>query len=164
MTKVIAIDRGDVCGDYDLSRFDTFLTKNGYDTKKEKRYFQSYKGDFDRAKMSEKQFWTWLKKALWFDGAIETLMQNNSKNLVVNWKLLDLIQSLKKKYTIVLRSNMDISSIRQIKKEVPLKKFFDAIYFSWDYKMWKTESPVVNHIRKKYKCVPSEIVLIDDFA
>jgi HAD superfamily hydrolase (TIGR01509 family) len=57
---------------------------------------------------------------------------------------------------------MDISSIRQIKKEVQLHTFFDAIYFSRDYKIGKVEAPVMQHMLKKYQCSPSEIVLIDD--
>ena len=89
-------------------------------------------------------------------------MHNCDKNLIVDWKLLDRIKSLRKHYKVILRSNMDSTAIRQIKKEVNLKTFFDAIYFSWDYKMGKTDKPVIQEITKKHKCIPSETVFIDD--
>lgn len=162
MIKTILFDRWYVCGDYDLSRFRKFLTINGYDPEKERAYFKKFKWDFDRRKLSETQFWTGLKKALWFTWSINTLIENNTKNLVVDWGLLEMIQALKKKYTIVLWSNMDISSIRQIKKEVELDKFFDAVYFSRDLKMGKIETSVIQHIMKKCNCSSSEMVFVDD--
>ena len=89
-------------------------------------------------------------------------MHNCDKNLIVDWKLLDYIKTLRKHYKVILRSNMDITSIRQIKKEVPLKTFFDAIYFSRDYKMGKTDKEMIQYISTKHKCITSETVFIDD--
>ena len=162
MIKVLAFDRWYVCGDYDISRFNAFLTKNGYDYKKEENYYKKYKWDFDRAKMSEKQFRDGLKKTIWFNGSIETLKQNNAKNLVIDWRLLEYIQKINKKYTTILWSNMDKTSINQIEKEVSLKKFFKKIYFSWNLKKWKTEENVIKNICKNHKCLPWEILFIDD--
>lgn len=164
MVKVLAFDRGDVCASYDLTRFDTFLIQNWYDPQKEWDYFKKNKWNFDRGKITEPQFRSWLKKALGFEESIETLIQNNMKNLIIDRKLLKFIATLRKKYTTILRSNNDKTSITQIRKEIQLKDFFDAIYFSCEYKAWKIEDSVVNHIKKKYKCVPSDIVFIDDKA
>lgn len=162
MIKTIIFDRWYVCWDYDLSRFRKFLTRNGYDREAEREYFRTYKWAFDRAQMTEKEFRGGLKKALWYKLSVKSLIQNCDKNLIIDWKLLERIKSLREKYKIILWSNMDSTAIRQIRKEVNLSTFFDEVYFSREYKMGKIDQPVIEHIMKKCKCLASEVVFVDD--
>ena len=163
MIKLVLFDWGDVCGLYNLEVFNTFLTKLGYDVSLVDGHFNEFKSQFDRDQLTEEEFWSKLAQKLGFRGHWSLLAQNNKRNLVVNWMVLDYIKKLKKKVNIALLSNMDKTSIDAIKSEVKLSDYFEKIYFSSEHKTGKLEKPFIDKIVKDFKVKTNEMLFIDDF-
>src|SRR3989338_10188077 len=118
MIKLILFDWGDVCGLYNLNIFNSLLNKAGYDHRLVEIHFKEFKSQFDRDELTEEEFWEKLSRELGFKGHWSILAQNNKKNLMVNWELLDYIKKLKNKVKIALLSNMDKTSIDAIRRKV----------------------------------------------
>ena len=163
MIKLILVDWGDVCGLYDLEVFNTFLRTLGYDSSLVEVHFKEFKSQFDRDQLTEEEFWSKLAQKLGFKGHWSILAQNNKKNLVVNWPLMDYIKELKKRVKVALLSNMDKTSIEAIRSEVKLSEYFDKVYFSSEHKTGKLEKGVVDKIISDFKVKPEEMLFIDDF-
>ena len=164
MIKLFLFDWGDVCGSYDVERFDGFLRQNGYDTKGLKQFFSQKKPDFDRGLMTESQFWNALKKEIGFDGPWQTLATNNQKNLVLNQRLLKFIKTLRQRFSVAILSNMDPTSIRQIRREIQLEDYFDKAYFSCELGRGKLEDGVVRRILSDFDVTADQVVFVDDFT
>lgn len=164
MIKVIVFDWGDVCGLYNLEVFSTFLKKLSYDSSISSKYFEEFKPKFDRAILSEEEFWSGLSKKLEFDYHWSILATNNKKNLIVNWPLLDIIKKLRSNFKIALLSNMDPTSISGIRSEVKLSEYFDKVYFSSEIKKGKLEKEAVDMVLKDFNATTQELLFIDDYS
>ncbi len=163
MIKLVIFDWGDVCGLYNLEVFTTFLKKLDYNATLVDAHFKEFKSQFDRGSMTEEQFWTKLAESLNFKHHWSILANNNKKNLVVNWPLLDYITECRKKVRTALLSNMDKTSIDAIKSEVTLEKYFEKIYFSHNFKTGKLDKLVIDKLLDDFKVKPEECIFIDDF-
>ncbi len=163
MIKLILFDWGGVCGLYNLEVFNTFLKKIGYDASLVNNHFKELKSQFDRNQLSEEEFWGKLAQRLGFKGHWSILAQNNKKNLIINWPVLNYIKELKKKAKVALLSNMDKTSIEAIKSEIDLADYFEKIYFSSEHKIGKLEKAVIDTIINDFRVEPDEMLLIDDF-
>ena len=163
MIKLVLFDWGSVCGLYNIEVFNSFLKRLGYDTSSVDSYFKEFKPQFDRDNISEGEFWGRLAQKLGFKGDWSILAQNNKKNLVVNWPLLDYIKELRKKVKTALLSNMDKTSIEAIRNEVKLSDYFKKVYFSSEHKTGKLEEAIIDKVILRFKVKLEEIVLIDDF-
>ena len=163
MIKLVLFDWGSVCGLYNIEVFNSFLKRLGYDTSSVGGYFKEFKPQFDRDNISEEEFWGRLAQKLGFKGDWSILAQNNKKNLVVNWPLLDYIKELRKKVKTALLSNMDKTSIEAIRNEVKLSDYFKKVYFSSEHKTGKLEEAIIDKVILRFKVKLEEIVLIDDF-
>jgi putative hydrolase of the HAD superfamily len=163
MIKLILFDWGDVCGLCNLELFNTLLKKEGYSAEVAKKHFDELKPMFDRAAVSEEEYWRKLAEKLKFRGNWQVLAQSNQKILTVNWPLMDYIKELKKKARIALLSNADKTSIARIKSEINLADYFEKAYFSSEWLTGKLEKRVINKILQDFNVQPQEIIFIDDF-
>ncbi len=163
MIKLVLFDWGSVCGLYNIEVFNSFLKRLGYDASLVDGYFKEFKPQFDRDNISEEEFWGRLAQKLNFKEDWSILAQNNKKNLVVNWPLLDYIKELRKRVRTALLSNMDKTSIEAIRNEVKLSDYFEKVYFSSEHKTGKLEKPILEKIMLYFKVKLKEVLLIDDF-
>ncbi len=81
----------------------------------------------------------------------------------INWEVMDLIKTLKKKYRIILLSNHYSDIWDDVKKEIgDPKDYFDYTLFSFDMKIRKQESEVYKILLDTANAESSEIIFIDD--
>ena len=133
---------------------------HGYDPEKDRRYYKENKGAFDRREMTEEAFRKGLKQALGYTGPWEELLEGNKKILQVDRDVLKRLQELRQEYMIILRSNMDISGIREIKAQVDLDTYFDKVFFSRDLGCGKTDPQALEKVVEA--AGTSELIFIDD--
>ena len=110
--------------------------------------------------MTEEDFRTGLKQELGYKGPYEDLQEESRKILQVDREVLERLQELRGKYMIILRSNMDISGIRDIKDQVDLDKYFDEVFFSRDLGCGKTDPQALEKVVEA--AGTSERIFIDD--
>jgi len=158
--KVIVIDRWRVCGIYHLEQLMNYYVDRGYNRESERKYFKEYKWAFDRRKITEEDFRTGLKQELGYKWPYEDLQEESRKILQVDREILERLQELRQEYIIILRSNMDISGIREIKAQVDLDKYFDKVFFSRDLGCGKTDPQALEKVVEA--AGTSELVFIDN--
>lgn len=158
--KILLIDFGDVIGFFDILHFDKFIEQNGGDELKIRKYFKDYKKDFDKDEISEKNFWTNLRKITNVNLPWEIISENNKKNLVIDYRMINLIKKIPIKK--ILFSNMDRTTVQQIKKELNLSELFDEIIFSCEVGNLKTDKLFLKNLIKRQSISPDEILLVDD--
>ena len=158
--KVVVIDWWRVCALYDVEWLMKQRSAHGYDPEKDRRYYKENKGAFDRREMTEEAFRKGLKQALGYTGPWEELLEGNKKILQVDRDVLKRLQELRQEYMIILRSNMDISGIREIKAQVDLDTYFDKVFFSRDLGCGKTDPQALEKVVEA--AGTSELIFIDD--
>lgn len=159
--KLTIFDFGDVIGHFDINHFNKFIQLNGGDSNKVGTYFKMYKSDFDKNLISETDFWTKFSDFVNVHLDWKIIADNNKKNLMVNHKLLKLILEINSEKIIL--SNMDITTVSQIKSEIKLQDYFKEWYFSYNLKKNKLDFSILNMICKKYGVNPNEVLFIDDY-
>ncbi len=80
----------------------------------------------------------------------------------VNYKLIEIVKELKKKYKIGLISNTPRENTEQFLFKSGLDKLFDALILSYEVKFRKPDSRIYQLAVKKLGLKPEKILFIDD--
>ena len=80
----------------------------------------------------------------------------------INQDLIEIIRSLKSKYTIALCSNAPSQFLRAIIESNSFSSLFDIIVISSEIKATKPSSIIFEYVLNKLKLASSEVIFIDD--
>jgi len=75
--------------------------------------------------------------------------------------VLEYVDSLRKKYGVVLLTNTEIEIIK-LYDNLPFMKHFDGFFKSVELKMIKPNPEVYLHVLKEMGCKPNEAIFVDD--
>ncbi|MBW2971046.1 HAD family hydrolase [Candidatus Woesearchaeota archaeon] len=90
-------------------------------------------------------------------------MWNKNKLLAKPYpETLKVLQTLKKKYKIVLISNTDCFSIKSVVEKFELDKYFDLMVFSYDTGMLKSNPKAFENALKKLKLKKEDVIMVGD--
>lgn len=159
--KHIFFDFGDVIGHFDIEHFNKFIEQNGGDSSVVESHFKEHKAQFDIDEMSEEEFWTTLGKLTRVQLQWEVIALNNRKNLMIDYRMIELIKQIS--IPKVILSNMDKTTVQQIREELPLDTLFKKSYFSCELKHNKMTSEILTSVCKENGVKPEEVLFIDDF-
>ena len=86
-----------------------------------------------------------------------------------NWMLAELypeiktvLEELRKKYQLVLISNLDCFSVQKVLEKFALKESFDQIFFSYQMHMIKTDKNFLKVVLDTLSLAPEDCVLVGD--
>jgi epoxide hydrolase-like predicted phosphatase len=113
-------------------------------------------------KISAKQYFATFKKEFKIKGDIEKLwMKIALKNIKLNKELLKIIDKLRKQYPIIVLSNVT-ETRSNVDTYFDLYSHFDKAFLSYKLKMVKPSKSIYQHVLKKMKVKPEEVLFIDD--
>jgi HAD superfamily hydrolase (TIGR01549 family) len=75
---------------------------------------------------------------------------------------LEAIDSLKKKYKIILVSNTDSISVQSVIEKYELAKYFDSVYLSCDLGMLKSNPKMFEQILEKEGLEKQDVIMVGD--
>ena len=77
-------------------------------------------------------------------------------------EVLEVLEILKKKYTLILVSNTDSVSVEKVMQKFKLAPFFKHKFFSYEMGMVKTDPPFLLHVLEKSGLKTDECALVGD--
>ncbi len=72
------------------------------------------------------------------------------------------LEKLKDNYKLILVSNTDCFSVKEVLEKYELDKYFDDIIFSFEAKKLKTNPELFKELMKKHDLKPEDVVLVGD--
>lgn len=126
----------------------------------EKGYFSSIANQVDKGIITNHEFTNLLSKKLGIPQ--DQIWEQESKRIIINMKVVDLIGDLKKHYKIGLLTNFTHEWMTDLLKKNRLKQLFDAILISSLHKVMKPEPAAFENILKLLSVKKDEVIFIDD--
>lgn len=158
--KLVIFDFANVVGYLDEEYFHKFIELNGGNKKPFVKVSEEENAEFDRAKITEKDFWEDIAEKTGLDLPWQVLKENHQKILRIDYRIVKLIKKIS--LDKVLLSDMDITIKKQIKKELHLKDLFNKSIFSCDQGKSKMDEEILERICKNFEVEPSNVLFIDD--
>lgn len=128
--------------------------------KQEKGYFSSIADQVDKGTITNNEFTNLLSEKLGIPQ--DQIWKQESKRIIINMKVVDLIGDLKKHYKIGLLTNFTHEWMTDLLKKNRLKQLFDAILISSLHKVIKPEHAAFEKILELLSVRKEEAVFIDD--
>ncbi|MFH1641652.1 MAG: HAD family hydrolase [Nanoarchaeota archaeon] len=72
------------------------------------------------------------------------------------------LEKLKEKYKLILVSNTDCFSVKEVLEKYGLTEFFDGIFLSYEIGKLKTHPDFFKEVLKKTKLKPTEVIMVGD--
>jgi FMN phosphatase YigB (HAD superfamily) len=120
--------------------------------------------DYASGKVSPKEFWSGLEYSGLTKPAIEEL-KNYILNIESDYDLLNYILELRKDFYTGLLSDCPKDKAEIILKNIDLGKYFESIFFSYEYKyLSKKSEKFFNLTLLDSRFTPDEVLFVDDSA
>ncbi len=113
-------------------------------------------------RLTEDEFWTKFIEFTKLDLDVEFLKQSVRKVMIIKPEMINILNSLKKNYKIVLLSNFSRELADYVIKKYSLDKKFDAMFWSFEKGIKKPLPEAYNQVIRKFNVRPGECLFIDD--
>jgi epoxide hydrolase-like predicted phosphatase len=137
-----------------------FLKEKVLDLENKKQFFHNLSIKVDDGTISNKQFIATIAQELKIP--IETVWPEIFNRIVINQKLLIMIEKLKKQYKICLLTNYTHEWLEKLFEIYKLDKYFDVKVVSSLAKLVKPDKRIYLMALDLLKLKPSETIFIDD--
>ncbi|MEM0154632.1 MAG: HAD family phosphatase [Methanothrix sp.] len=162
MIKLIIFDLGNVLLKYDDSQYYEYLSKKyGFQYEKVASIMERYNTKLYTGRMKNFEFLYSVSKSLHIPKDELEPEKYFIKKATVNRELVDFALNLKRKYMVVILTNVCISRYRSTKKVFD-KSPFDKVFASCFIKMQKPNKNIYKYVLKKCGVKPYEAIFIDD--
>ncbi len=161
--KVVVFDLGNVVESHLYDQFYGRMARRYHVSVKEfKRVFLKHLRRTDKAALPEARLADEIGRDLQRDIDEKILFKEHEAQCVPNAAVVKVVDRLRGKYPLVLFSNLNRMHAGWSEKKLHLKKRFDIILFSYQYKTRKPEIKFYRVLLKKVKVRPEECLFIDD--
>ncbi len=92
----------------------------------------------------------------------ERLAEEWNELIVLNEKIVPVIEKLKEEYTIILLSNAPLGFVEKLMKDYSLEYLFDKIFISCNLKMSKPDPQIYKYCVESFDNKFDKIYMIDD--
>ena len=167
MIKLVILDLGKVLIDFDFAiairRLQRRFTVN---VVKLAALFRtsSLADDFDRGKLSERQFFETIQKEMNFPISMGDFTLYWNKIFTEKKEMVDLAHKLKKKYPITILSNTNPWHVAHLRKNHRWVFEFNDFVASCEVKLMKPDPEIYRTALKRARARPEETFYIDDAA
>lgn len=126
----------------------------------DKPYFHKLSEQVDKGIITNKQFKELLAKKVGVTS--KNVYSEIFQKIVINWKLLNLINNWKKKYKICLLTNHTYPWFKKLLIKYNLSSYFNPLIISSKYKMIKPDIEIYHKSLELLKLKNNEVIFIDD--
>ncbi len=171
--KYIIFDLGGVLIDIDFEKtFEAYakITGKPKETLKQSKPLAGIYLDYESGVLSDADFRNEIREKLHVDVDDKTI--DNAWNALLldfNNNAFNLIHSLKTKYSLYLLSNTNNIHFQHCNQRIveqglgeSLKSLFNGLFLSYKIGYRKPSERIYQHVIKRLKCLPQEILFIDD--
>lgn len=92
----------------------------------------------------------------------ERIIKEWNELIVLNKKIIPVIEKLKTEYTVILLSNAPLGFVEKLMKEYNLERLFDKTFISCNLKMSKPDPEIYKHCVNSFDKKFDKIYMIDD--
>jgi epoxide hydrolase-like predicted phosphatase len=162
MIKLLIFDLGNVLLRYDDSQYYEYVSKKyGFKYEKVASIMERYNTKLYTGRMKNSEFLRSVSKSLHIPIEKLEFEKYFIKKAKVNKKLTDSALSLKRKYKIVILTNIYMSRYRSTQKVFDISQF-DRVFASCFIGMRKPDENAYRYVLKKCRVKPGEAIFIDD--
>ena len=162
MIKLVIFDLGNVLLKYDDSQYCEYLSKKyKIPYKKAAAVIERYDTKMYTGRMKNSEFLHNVSKSLDIPLAKLEFEGYFIRNAKINKKLINFALSLKRKYNVVILTNISSKRYKSMPKVFDRSQF-DKVFASCFLKMRKPNKNIYLYVLKKCKARPQEAIFIDD--
>ncbi|HLD57617.1 MAG TPA: HAD family phosphatase [archaeon] len=165
MIKAIISDLGNVITPFDWSVFCKSFSKYCNLSEQEIKKLvvdSNMKDDYERGKITSKEFWKQVKKMTKSDISYRKFCYIWSNIFTINRPLVELLNKLRKRYPLFLLSNTNEVHFRSLSKRVKVLSHFKGFILSYETGLVKPDLRIFREAVRSTGCKPAECVYIDD--
>lgn len=132
----------------------------------ENEYFQL----FELGKISEKEFFNYIKKTIFLDGDIDSIVKAWDSMIVgITSECVKLLEDLEQIIPIFALSNTNVSHVKRINHHLlvdyqisDIQKLFKKVYYSYELGLGKPDKKIFEYVLSDIKLSPNNVLFIDD--